>query len=73
MEQLLTTIEAARFLGCYPHTIANWRKVGKGPAFIKQQLGARFTFMYKMEDLEAFKADGGFVTLKERHRNASNR
>jgi len=35
MEKLLNTREAAPLCGVEPHTLENWRLLGKGPAFIR--------------------------------------
>ena len=47
--ELLTTGEAAEFLGLRPSTLENWRWSGGGPVFIK--LGGRVR--YRIADLNA--------------------
>lgn len=50
---LLDTEAAARLLGVRPRTLAEWRKRGVGPAFVR--LGRKHSrVLYRTEDLEAF-------------------
>lgn len=54
-ERLLTTEEAAAFLGTSPRTLECWRYVGGGPVYNK--VGKRLV-RYRESDLSAFIADG---------------
>jgi len=51
---LLTTREAARFLGLTPKTLTKWRWLGSGPKYIRlgDSPGARVA--YRVEDLEVW-------------------
>ena len=49
---LLTSAEAAEYLaGISPRTLARWRMLGTGPAYVK--LGKRLV-RYSTQDLDAF-------------------
>ena len=52
--KLLTTVEAARFLGIHPDTLRLFRKQGRGPRWVK--VGNRFR--YSEEAIQAFLAAG---------------
>lgn len=51
LEQLLTTEQAAAFLGTTKRTLEAWRYVGAGPVFVK--LRGRMV-RYRPSDLETF-------------------
>lgn len=51
MSSLLTTIQAAEYLGLSPQTLADWRHKGAGPKFVR--VGTR-TVRYRLSDLDAF-------------------
>lgn len=55
LEQLLTSEQAAAFLGTTRRTLEAWRYVGAGPVFVK--LRGRMV-RYRPSDLEAFVANG---------------
>lgn len=55
LEQLLTTEQAAVYLGTTRRTLEAWRYVGAGPVFVK--LRGRMV-RYRPSDLEAFVAKG---------------
>ncbi len=48
----LTPTEAAEWLGVAPHTLANWRVQGRGPAFVRD---GRYV-AYPIEDLRSYRA-----------------
>jgi len=50
---LLTTYEAARYLGMSPGSLSNWRSTGRGPTYIK--LGSKV--MYRKAEVERFIQD----------------
>lgn len=50
----VSRVEAARFLGISPKTLAQWYSLGRGPRVRK--VGGRA--FYQLQDLEAFVATG---------------
>jgi predicted site-specific integrase-resolvase len=52
MTKLLNTDEAAPLVGVEPKTLANWRCIGTGPAFIR----AGRKIVYDPTDIEKWKA-----------------
>lgn len=49
----VTTEDAAAMLGISPKTLANWRVLGRGPAYVR--VGARRSpVLYRVDDLEAW-------------------
>jgi predicted DNA-binding transcriptional regulator AlpA len=58
---LLTTKQAAAFLGIAPATLDNWRSLKKGPPFLR--VGARVR--YEAADLRAWIEAAGGRTLAE--------
>jgi predicted DNA-binding transcriptional regulator AlpA len=50
-EQLMTTAQAAAFLGLKQNTLEHWRTYGKGPAIVR--LSPR-TVRYRRSDLAAW-------------------
>ena len=50
---LLTTRQAAEFLGLSPRTLECWRLTGAGPRYVKFA-GLRGAVRYRLEDLEAW-------------------
>jgi hypothetical protein len=50
-DALLTAAEAAAYLRRDPGTLANWRSLGEGPAFIRGR-----PVLYQMSDLAAWVA-----------------
>jgi predicted site-specific integrase-resolvase len=48
----LTEREAAPRLGVSPHTLRTWRRLGRGPRYLKLGKAVR----YRPEDVEAYKA-----------------
>jgi hypothetical protein len=53
-ERLLTTQEAAVFLGLSPLTLVLYRNRRVGPAFVKLGQGAKAAVRYPMSDLLAY-------------------
>lgn len=57
---LLTSRELARRWGMSPHTLENWRSMGRGPRWqlltARGELGGRFV-RYRLEDVEAFERE----------------
>ncbi len=45
---------AARMLGIEAKTLANWRSLGKGPAYIRLSDSPRSQVLYLYEDLESW-------------------
>lgn len=54
MEQLLTSREAAAYLGVTPETLDNWRCTGRSPAFIKTTPSSRGKVLYRISDITAW-------------------
>lgn len=49
---LLTTEQAAKFLGLEAGTLQNWRNMGRGPKFVRYSKGnGRSPVRYKVKDL----------------------
>ena len=53
-DKLLNDIEAAAYLGISKQTLANWRHLGKGPAYHKMSDGPRGPVRYSILDLEKY-------------------
>lgn len=51
---VLTTKEAAVYLGLSDQTLANWRVRGRGPAYLRLGGAGRPRIVYLPEDLDAF-------------------
>lgn len=49
--ELLSTAEAAHYLGLHPTTLATWRVEGRGPRYFK--VGAR-KVRYRADDIETW-------------------
>ena len=49
-DELLTTKEAAKFLGLKPNTLAKWRVAGAGPMYVALGRAVR----YRVSDLKIF-------------------
>lgn len=54
---VLTTEEAAIYLGLSRQTLANWRVHGLGPAYSRLGGAGRPRIVYLIEDLDAFLRD----------------
>lgn len=50
LDELLTTTEAANFLGLKPNTLAKWRVAGVGPLYVALGRAVR----YRVSDLKLF-------------------
>ena len=59
--RLMTTEEAADFLGLSKSTLEHWRTVRTGPPFVR--VGAR-SIRYRLEDLEAWLVEQTVETKK---------
>ncbi|WP_115727318.1 helix-turn-helix domain-containing protein [Actinomyces culturomici] len=61
-ERALSPAEAAEFLGVSTKTLTNWRSLGKGPSYLKYDLGGdldgqgrrRGSVAYQVRDLRSF-------------------
>lgn len=49
-----STVDAAKLLGVSAKTLANWRCLGKGPAYIRLGNSPRAQVLYRYEDLDAW-------------------
>ena len=54
MDTLLTSREAAIYLGVTSETLDNWRCKGRGPAFIKTTPSPRGKVLYRVSDIAAW-------------------
>lgn len=59
--RLLAVSDAAVYLGLSPKTLANWRTIGRGPAFRRH--GGRI--LYAVADLDAWSAARTFRSTSE--------
>ena len=59
-QTVLTTREAARFLGRQPQTLRKWRVTGVGPRYIRMGNGPFARAGYRLADLQAWLADRTF-------------
>lgn len=48
------TDDAAKLLGVSAKTLANWRRLGKGPTYIPLDDSTRTQALYRHEDLDAW-------------------
>ena len=55
-EGLLTTKEAAEYVGMSHKTLEKYRETGTGPAFMRDGDGYRARVLYRPDDLDAFLA-----------------
>lgn len=62
-EAQLTAAEASPIVGVAPKTLANWRALGRGPAYTKLSEGRGGRVRYRVADLQRF--------LAERHMGAA--
>jgi len=51
---LLSSPEAARYLGIKPQTLRKWRLLGKGPKYVRIGDSLRSRVAYRLSDLEAW-------------------
>ena len=63
---VLTTEEAAIYLGLSPQTLANWRVRGLGPVYLRLGSPGRPRIVYLPEDLDAFRVKGQNVCPESR-------
>ncbi len=54
MDQLVTSREAANYLGVSSDTLDNWRCQGRGPVFIKTTPSSRGKVLYRISDITAW-------------------
>ncbi len=51
---LLSSPEAARYLGIQQQTLRKWRLLGKGPRYVRLGDSPRSRVMYRLSELEAW-------------------
>lgn len=51
---LCTTATAAEKLGITPSSLRIWRRLGKGPRFLRLRVGKRSAVIYSLADLQEF-------------------
>lgn len=61
-EPLLSTLEAAAFLGLKPQTLRKWRWEGDSPPYIRLGKGTRSRPKYRREDLEKWLQERTFTS-----------
>lgn len=62
MTELLSTAEAAHYLGVHPTTLATWRTEGRGPRYFK--VGAR-KVRYRTDDIESWLEDNAHTSTTQ--------
>ncbi len=62
---ILTSPQAAAFLGITPQTLRRWRCDGTGPRFVRLGTGRRSRAAYRFEDLEAWLEARSFTSTAE--------
>ena len=65
---LMTTIDAAAYLGLSPKTLERFRCEGNGPVFVKAGPGKRARVRYRQRDLDAW-LDGQTYTATSQYPN----
>jgi len=61
--ELLSSRQAAEYLGVSPRTIERWRLQGEGPSYIR--LGRTKCVRYSKEDLQSFVGEHSFRHTSE--------
>jgi predicted DNA-binding transcriptional regulator AlpA len=62
---LLSSPEAARYLGIAPQTLRKWRLQGKGPRYVRLGDSPRSRVMYRLADLEVWLAHRTYGSTAE--------
>ena len=62
---VLSTSEAAQWLGVRPQTLRKWRWKGTGPRFVRLGTGPRSRAAYRMADLESWLEARSFKSTAE--------
>lgn len=65
MDQLLSSREAAAYLGVTSDTLDNWRCQGRGPAFIKTSPTRKGKVFYRAGDIAAWQKANLFNSTAE--------
>lgn len=65
MERLLTSREAASYLGITAETLVNWRCQGRGPAFLKTSPSRRGKVLYRVADITAWQQANVYTSTAE--------
>lgn len=56
-EQYLNDVKAAEILDCSPHTLRNWRHLGKGPMYSKCGRMVRYSLQSLLDFMAAGRID----------------
>jgi predicted DNA-binding transcriptional regulator AlpA len=65
LPSMLTSPQAAGFLGISPQTLRKWRCDGTGPRFVRLGTGRRSRAAYRLEDLQAWLEARSFTSTAE--------
>jgi hypothetical protein len=65
MDRLLTSREAANYIGVTSDTLANLRCKGRGPAFIKTSPTRKGKVLYRVDDIVAWQEANLFNSTSE--------
>lgn len=65
IEEVLTTIQAAKLLGRRPQTLRVWRLRGGGPRYLRLGNGVHARVAYRPSDLDAWLRARTFVSTSE--------
>ena len=65
IEEVLTTIQAAKILGRRPQTLRVWRLRGGGPRYLRLGNGVHARVAYRPSDLDAWLRVRTFVSTSE--------
>jgi hypothetical protein len=62
---LLTTADAARYLGIRPQTLRTWRLSGRGPAYVRLGTGKFARAAYAEDELERWISARSFTSTSD--------
>ncbi len=66
MDRMLTTVELAEMLNITKSALLGWRRLGRGPSWIKFGEGVRGAVRYKLSDVEEWlEAKAAYGVTKE--------
>lgn len=65
MEILISSRDAAAYVGVTPETLENWRCKGIGPAFLKTSPTRRGKVMYRLSDITAWQEANLYSSTSE--------
>ena len=62
---ILSSLEAAEYLGLRPQTLRKWRHQGRGPRYVRFGAGMHARVAYALDDLRAWIAERTFANTSE--------